>query len=103
VSVKRRRSWIVHRPSAIASCSPIVVKDLRMDGSYLDCYIAIALAKMLGVDLVAAWAPNDELRKCLTDHGRQLLAEAEPGVPDFLLPFFGIEKKAAKAKKGKAA
>lgn len=80
----------------------VVVKDLR-NGSYLDCSTAIALAKMLGVDLVAAWAPNDELRKSLTDHGRQLLAEAGHGVPDFLLPFFGIEKKAAKAKKGKAA
>lgn len=80
----------------------IVVKDLR-DYSHLDCSTAIAFAKMLGVDLVTAWAPNDELRKTLTDHGRQLLAEAEPGVPDFLLPFFGIEKKAAKAKKGKAA
>lgn len=80
----------------------VVVKDLR-GGSYLECPIAIALAKMLGVDLVTAWAPNDELRKSLTDHGRQLLAEAGHGVPDFLLPFFGIEKKAAKAKKGKAA
>jgi ParB/RepB/Spo0J family partition protein len=80
----------------------IVVKDLRIDG-HLDCSIAIELAKMLGVDLVAAWAPNDELRNCLTEHGRRLLAEAEPGVPDFLLPFFGIEKKAAKAKKGRAA
>ena len=80
----------------------VVVKDLR-DGSYLDCSTAIALAKMLGVDLVAAWAPNDELRKSLTDHGRQLLAEAGHGVPDFLLPFFGIEKKTTKAKKGKAA
>lgn len=80
----------------------IVIKDLR-DNSSLDCSTAIALAKMLGVDLVAAWAPNDELRNSLTDHGRQLLAEAGHGVPDFLLPFFGIEKKAAKAKKGKAA
>ena len=80
----------------------IVVKDLRMDG-HLDCSIAIELAKMLGVDLVTAFAPNDELRNCLTEHGRRLLAEAEPGVPDFLLPFFGIEVKAAKAKKGKAA
>jgi len=81
----------------------IVVKDLRRD-SYLDCSTAIALAKMLGVDLMAAWAPNDELREALTDHGRQLLAEAGHGVPEFLMPFFGIEvKKPAKAKKPKAA
>ena len=80
----------------------IVIKEFR-DNSSLDCSTAIALAKMLGVDLVAAWAPNDELRNALTDHGRQLLAEAGHGMPDFLLPFFGIEKKATKAKKGKAA
>ena len=101
----------IAQASAKLDCSPaecdrflqsIVVKDLRND-SHLDCSTAIALAKMLGVDLVAAWAPNDELRKCLTDHGRQLLAEAQPGVPEFLLPFFGIEKAAAKSKKGKAA
>lgn len=101
----------VAQASTKLDCSPaecdrllqsVVVKDLR-NGSYLDCSTAIAMAKMLGVDLVTAWAPSDELREALTDHGRQLLAEAGPGVPDFLLPFFGIEKKAAKPKKGKAA
>ena len=101
----------VAQASTKLDCSPaecdrllqsVVVKDLR-GGSYLDCTTAIALAKMLGVDLVSAWAPSDQLREALTDHGRQLLAEAGHDVPDFLLPFFGIEKKATKAKKGKAA
>jgi ParB family chromosome partitioning protein len=80
----------------------LVVKDLRND-SHLDCKTAIALAKMLGVDLVKAWSPGDEFMKALTDHGRELVAAAGHDLPDFLLPFFGIEKKPAKAKKGKAA
>lgn len=80
----------------------VVVKDLR-NGSYLDCATAIALAKMLGVDLVKAWSPSDEFMNLLTDHGRELVAAAGHDLPDFLKSFFGIERNAAKSKKGKAA
>ncbi len=65
---------------------------------------SIQIGKYVGVDLLQLWKPTDELLKSLTDHGRELLAAAAGSVPEFLLPFFGVEpKKPSKAKKGKAA
>jgi ParB family transcriptional regulator, chromosome partitioning protein len=80
-----------------------LVAELRRD-FHLEPRESIELAKALGVDLLQLWKPTDELVQTLTDHGRELLAAAAGSVPEFLLPFFGIEpKKPAKAKKAKAA
>jgi ParB/RepB/Spo0J family partition protein len=71
---------------------------------HLDPEESIELAKHLGADLMQLWKPTDELVQLLTDHGRELLAAAAGSVPEFLLPFFGVEAtKTAKAKKSKAA
>lgn len=81
-----------------------LVAELRRD-FHLDPEEILALGKALGADLLQLWKPTDELVQLLTDHGRKLLAAAAGSVPEFLLPFFGVEpqKKPAKAKKAKAA
>jgi ParB/RepB/Spo0J family partition protein len=81
-----------------------LVAELR-GNFHLDPEESIELAKHLGADLLQHWKPTEDLVQLLTDHGRELLAAAAGSVPEFLLPFFGIEpaKKPAKAKKAKAA
>lgn len=80
-----------------------LVAEMRR-GIHLDAKECMAIARFLGVELLQLWKPTDELLESLTDHGRELLAAAAGSVPEFLLPFFGIEpKKPAKAKKAKAA
>jgi ParB family chromosome partitioning protein len=82
----------------------VLVKDLRSDFP-LNAVDSIELAKALGVDLVAMWKPTDDVRKQLTDAGRQQLEAAAGTIPGFLRPFFGLpaEPKKAAKKKAKAA
>lgn len=77
-------------------------KELRRD-FHLEPGDSIEFAKVLAVDLVSIWKPDDELINELTDHGRQSLAESEGGIPPFLREFFGLPKEKSTKKKTKAA
>lgn len=78
-----------------------MLKELRK-GFHLDAEESIEFGKHLSVDLASVWKPNDELMQCLTDNGKQLVAEAAGEIPSFLREFFGLPVEKAK-KKTKAA
>lgn len=77
-----------------------MLNELRR-GFHLEAEDSIEFARAVGVDLISVWKADDTLIEHLTDQGRELLAAAGGGIPEFLQPFFGIEP--AKPKKGKKA